>query len=134
MSAEHGKPLPWATVSAAIDSALRGRLLERTPDSGHWPCGWPEAADVRLRVPVGPPPPPPPTPQRPYAEAELQPSELQDLVDGLPDILKAGAGLDLRFKVRLDVGQDIKPDDQRLLELNEAIGKAVGKLRISSQT
>ncbi len=32
-----------------------------------------------------------------YAEAALEPAGLQDLVDGLGDILKADAGLDLRL-------------------------------------
>lgn len=32
------------------------------------------------------------------AEAELQPSELQDTVAGLGDLVKAGAGLNLRMR------------------------------------
>ena len=40
LSAKLGKPLPWATVRAAIDGACRGRLLERTEDSGPWPCDY----------------------------------------------------------------------------------------------
>src|SRR5437867_2125005 len=33
-----GKMLPWITVQRAIDGAYRARFLERTPDSGSWPC------------------------------------------------------------------------------------------------
>jgi hypothetical protein len=34
LSAAQGKQLPWAVVAAAIDGAVRGRLLERAADSG----------------------------------------------------------------------------------------------------
>ena len=44
-----GKPLPWATVRAAIDGACQGRLLERTEDSGPWPCDYAGAAKVKLK-------------------------------------------------------------------------------------
>ncbi len=58
LSASHGQQLPWPTVAAAIDNALRGRFVERTEDSGPWPCEWPGAAGVRLRVPKEASPPP----------------------------------------------------------------------------
>ncbi len=39
LSTKVGKMLPWITVREAIDGAFRSRLIERTDDSGGWPCG-----------------------------------------------------------------------------------------------
>ena len=49
LSVKAGKPLPWATVRAAIDGACQGRYLERTEDSGPWPCDYAGAAKVMLK-------------------------------------------------------------------------------------
>lgn len=127
LSADVGKTLPWTIVRSAIDAAIRGRLLELTPDSGPWPCEWPGSPLVRLRVPLGGPPPPPP-PSGYATEAELEPAELQDLVDGLADIIKAGAGLDLRFFLRLELGEGVQATPDQLAKLNEALRKACSKL------
>lgn len=130
LSATHGKQLPWPVVAAAIDGAIRGRLLERTEDSGSWPCDWPGAANVRLRIPKEAPPAPPPTPPsgQNYTEAHLEPGEIQDLADGLGEIVKAGAGLDLRFLLRIEVTYAAVPD--QIGRLNEALGKVSAKLRL----
>lgn len=40
--------LPWASVSEAIDGALRARLLERTLGSESWPCDYAGAQAVKL--------------------------------------------------------------------------------------
>ncbi len=103
--------------------------MERTPDSGPWPCDWAEATNVRLRVPTEAPPPP--LTRRHVAEAELEPVELQDLVDRLAEIIKAGAGLDLRFVLRLELGPDAQPSPERLARLNDALRKACSKLELS---
>ncbi len=49
LSAKAGKPLPWATVRTAIDGAFQGRLLERTLESGPWPCDVAGAGQVKLK-------------------------------------------------------------------------------------
>ncbi|MDI6858017.1 MAG: DUF499 domain-containing protein [Dehalococcoidia bacterium] len=131
LSVVAGKTLPWTIVRSAIDAAIRGRLLERTPDSGPWPCDWPEATNVRLRVPEEAPPPS--FPRRHVAEAELEPAELQDLVDGLPEIVNAGAGLDLRFVLRLELGQRAEPSQEQLAKLNDALRKACAKLEFGKE-
>jgi len=38
LSVACGKNLPWTPVRAAIDAAIRARLLEFAADSGLWPC------------------------------------------------------------------------------------------------
>ncbi|MBI2912236.1 MAG: hypothetical protein HYY05_08835 [Chloroflexi bacterium] len=128
LSAAQGRPLPWPLVAAAVDGAMRGRLLERTADSGPWPCGWPGAAEVRLCLPTEAPPLPPP-PGRKYAEADLEAAELQDFVDGLSEVLKAGAGLDLKFVLRVELRGDAATPEQMAL-LNEALAKVSAKLRL----
>jgi hypothetical protein len=131
LSAAQGKQLPWPSVAAAIDGAIRGRLMERVEDSGPWPCDWPGAANVRLRIPKKAPPAPAPTPPpgQKYAEAHLEPGEIQDLADGLGEIVKAGAGLDLRFLLRIEVTDVAVPD--QIIRLNEALGKVSAKLRLN---
>ncbi len=127
LSVTVGKTLPWTTVRSAIDSAIRARYLERTPDSGPWPCEWSGSPLVRLSVPTEAPPPPPP-PRGFTTEAELEPAELQDLVDGLADIIKTGAGLNLRFFLRLELGDGVQPMAAQLMRLNEELKKACPKL------
>lgn len=77
--------------------------------------------------------PPPSVPRRHVAEAELEPVELQDLVDGLAEIVKAGAGLDLRFVLRLELGQGAEPSPEQLAKLNEALRKACEKLEFRKE-
>jgi len=125
LSVLQGKPLPWSIVRTAIDSAIRTRLVEVVAGSGPWPCDWSGATDVRLRVPEGTQPPPP----RDHAEAELEPAELQDLVDGLGDVLKAGAGLNLRFVLRLEVGSGVQAKTEQIARLNEILARICDKLR-----
>jgi hypothetical protein len=39
LSAKLGKPLPRATIRAALDGAIQARLVvERTADAGPYPC------------------------------------------------------------------------------------------------
>ena len=54
LSNKIGRTLPWATVREALDDVLRARLLERTPDSGPWPCKYIGAEALKLQVPREP--------------------------------------------------------------------------------
>src|SRR5205823_960861 len=94
LSVLNGMALPWPVVRDAIDGAIRARLLERTVDSGPWPCPLSGATAVKLRraenipVPVSPPPVVP-KPGTFTAEGELQSQELQELAEVVGDMLKA---------------------------------------------
>jgi hypothetical protein len=99
LSTNLGKPVPWATVRAAIDGACQGRLLERTEDSGPWPCDYAGSQQVKLRVP-------------PIiklldgvltATADLKPNEVQELADQIGDISNAAVGYELKVQVRIEV-------------------------------
>lgn len=54
LSVKGGKILPWKTVRDVITSALHARFLELTKDSQTWPCDFPSAEFVRLKMAAGP--------------------------------------------------------------------------------
>lgn len=107
LSNERGVTLPWILVRDAIDGAIRSKYLERTPDSGPWPCDVSGANLVKLRYPEAQPTPPP-QPPLPLgaraAQAELRPNQLQDLADALGTIRTKAVGYDLKFSVRVQLG------------------------------
>ncbi len=111
LSNRAGKTLPWLLVRRALDDAFKFNYLERALDSGPWPCEYPGAQSVKVRVPTAPPIiTPKPMPGVHVAEAELETYELQDLADALGDLGKAAAGYDLKFHVRIELGGD-PPDE-----------------------
>lgn len=123
LSLKEGKPLPWEIVQDAIEQALRRRLLERAPDSGPWPCDYADAQQVKLRVPSVPSPPPPVVEEDLWvAEAELEPYQIQDLADVIGEVVKAAAGYDLKFRVRIELGGDPMPGE-------DVAGKAIEILK-----
>ncbi|MCL6450268.1 MAG: hypothetical protein K6T75_03125 [Acetobacteraceae bacterium] len=117
LSKKAGKALPWATVREAIDGALRTGLLELAPESTGWPCEAGEAGALRLRLPSEPPPARP-KPQSLTAEAHLRVGQLQDLAENLPQIIKAAAGLNLKFHLRVELTADPWPTSQAVKSLN----------------
>jgi hypothetical protein len=127
LSTDAGRPLPWYTVRRAIEGAITGRFLEITPDSGPWPCDWSAAHGAHFQMPSAPPVQPPGEKPR-FATAELQPSELQDFVEAMPEIMKAGVGLELHYTLRLDLGKNAKPSEEQIKKLNEILNKTNQKL------
>jgi len=135
LSKRAGKILPWAIVQRALDGAFHAHLLERTLDSGPWPCDYAGAGSVRLRVPseAPPPPPPPPPPPKPgvfMAEAELTPAQMQDLGEVLPDLMTAAAGCGLKFRVRIEIGSAKTPDGETVAKMNQLLGDVPGGLKL----
>ena len=114
LSARAGQPLPWATVRAAIDAASQGRLLERTEDSGPWPCNFDGARQVKVRTPKSRPildiaglddkQPNPPAGVL-VASAYLNAGQIQDLAEQIGEIRKAAVGHDLKVMVRIEVAR-----------------------------
>jgi len=118
LSAKVGRPLPWTVVRRAIDDALKARWIEMAPESSAWPCDMAGAPKALLRVPKArgfEEPKPKERPSYPkgvrYAEAALEPLALQDFVEVLPDVLKAAAGVSLKFRLHIVIGdgQDLAP-------------------------
>lgn len=128
LSVTHGKTLPWSVVATAIDGAIRGRLLELTKDSGPWPCDWPGAGVLQLRVIQetvvtggGA------QPRRSF-EATMEPSELQDFVEHLGEVRKASVGLDVRFVLRIELADEDATPEQ-IAKLKEALDGVSQHLR-----
>ena len=118
---QEGNPLPWAVLRRAVDDAIASRWLETTPESGAWPCDVSSAGTVSLRPPAGFNPtsvtPTVPTGAAGYASsAVLDPAALQDLVDALPEIVKAAAGLPLEFRLDVKLGAGVKDVESSTLE------------------
>ena len=110
-----GKPLPWETIRTAIDGDCQGRYLERTEDSGPWPCDYSGAAKVLLKprstspaseVPAPAATPPPPPPGVLVASAYLKPGEIQDFADQIGEVGNTAVGYDLKVLVRIEVGSE----------------------------
>jgi len=133
LSKKAGINLPWATVREAIDGAIRARVVELALDSAPWPCEFAAAQNAKLRVlTASQEPPEPPFKLQPnvlIAEAELRPSEIQDLADRLSDLRKLAGNADLRFRLRLELDGDALPVGSdavaRLNELLAEISKAL---------
>jgi hypothetical protein len=132
LSRRAAKTLPWATVREAIDVALRIRILERSVDSGPWPCGFPGAQAVKLRVPTEapPPPPPPPPPGRLVAEADLRVHEIQNLGEQAAELMKLATGLNPTFRVRIEAGGVERPAAELVAKLNRILRDVSDRLEL----
>jgi hypothetical protein len=137
LSKKVGKTLPWATVREALDGAFRARLIERTPDSGPWPCDYAGAHTVKLQAPHEPereysqiPLPSQPVPGMLVAEAELRLNELQDLADSLATIRQAAVGFELKFRVRLELSGTSRPPDDVVAKINVLLQEISEKFQL----
>ena len=139
LSSVKGKTLPWITVRKVIDDALKVRLVERSEDSGPWPCEFSEAAKVTLRVPspdvplVEPPVPPTPpvAPGTLVARAQLRPDEIQNLSECMGDLIKATAGLDLKFDVRIELSGVGEIADETVHKVNDLLANVADGLQLA---
>ncbi len=134
LSEKLGKPLPWGTVRDAIEGALRARSLELAEGAEEkWPCEYEGAKAVKIRVPKERPPiTPPPKPVHPgvkMAEAALTTAQLQDLADVVGDIVKASAGHELHFRLKMELAGD--PPEEVVVKLNELLKKLSDDLQLT---
>ncbi|MBL0059014.1 MAG: ATP-binding protein [Elusimicrobia bacterium] len=128
LSVKMGKTLPWKTVRDVISGALQARFLELDAGSQAWPCDFPSAQFVKIKVATagvkggtgGTGGEDGSTPKMLVAEAELEPSQVQDLGDIIPKLLdvKNKSNLPLRFQVRIELG------DGKTMPSAEAVQKA----------
>ena len=130
LSVQVGAPLPWTILRQAIDDTLSARWLALAPDSGPWPCEAASAAAVTLEEPArGAEDRPVPKGTRTGA-ADLEPNELQDLVDALPEVIKAAAGVPLRFHVRVTLGDGGDVPAESVTSLNALLEGVKPDLRL----
>lgn len=130
LSKKVGKTLPWLTIREAIDGALKARFLELSDDSSPWPSDFSGASTVKLRIPTeGPIEKPKPKPGALVAEAYLEPSQIQDLADQIPEITKVAAGQDLKYHVRIEFRAE-ENKDEIAKQINELLKEVSDKLHL----
>jgi len=124
LSAKAGKPLPWLWVRNALEEGFRLGLIERTLDSGAWPCDLGGAGAVKIRARKGEAKE---IPLAGYgakvASAELKIAEIQDLAEQIGQLREATAGLPLRIKVTVELGDAGKVDQAVLDKVNAVLGQ-----------
>lgn len=134
LSAKAGVPLPWSIVRDAIDGAFRTRLLERSIDSNAWPCDFGSAGAVKIKVPsAAHTPTPTQAPKLPgvfMAEADLRPNQIQDLADQLGELTKATVGLELKFKLRIEIGGKSRAADGVVKGVNAILSEISPELAL----
>ena len=132
LSQKAGKTLPWKTVKDVIGASLNARFTQLGDGSAPWPCDLPAAQTLKLKIaPTGGGPggggfggttgggTPPPTIR--VAEADFEPSQIQDLGDLIPALLelKAKCKVPMKFRVRLELGDGrTAPSDAVIKEVN----------------
>lgn len=138
ISQKSGLALPWKTVKDVITAALNARFLELDKASGTWPCDFPAAQTVVLK----------PAEagsgggggggggggdhKQPVAKAMLEPSEVQDLGDVIPQLLELKTKIKVPFTISviIELGDtENKPSDSAIQEFNIILGTIKEDLR-----
>lgn len=133
LSKKAGKALPWITVREALDAAFRARLLDRAPGGADWPCDYSRASVVSIAMPqagAAPAPQAPASDTRTGTAVALKPNQLQDFVDVLPEILKATAGLDVSFRMSVEIKGKERPPDKTVATINKLLESVDQNLRV----
>lgn len=72
-----------------------------------------------------------PKPKGAYtSSAALEPAALQDLVEALPDIVNAAAGISLRFQLQISLGGGESLASSKVEEINTLLGSVNPELRV----
>jgi hypothetical protein len=136
LSQKIGQTLPWKTVRDVVTASLNARFTQLDPKSGKWPCEYPSAQGIKLKVAdvsgsggindfgsgfggIE-------TSSNIFvARGELKPSEIQDLGDIMPKLLetKNKANIPLTFRVQIELGDgQTQPDDETVQSMNVLLG------------
>jgi hypothetical protein len=131
LSQKFGHTMPWKTVKDVITASLNARFTELDGTSGDWPCDYPAAQSIKLKVSSAPTGRPgvggigPVVPSKCLvAQAELEPSEIQDLADIIPSLLelKARFNTPLKFRVQIELGDGKqRPSEESANEMNKLL-------------
>jgi hypothetical protein len=131
LSQKSGQTLPWKTVQDVIAAALNARFAQLDPTSGTWPCDYPAAQSIKLKVGTSDYSADPGVggveiheTNAKWAESELDASEIQNLGDVIQKLLdiRSKSGYPITFKVRIEIGDaDNIPDDATIAEINQIL-------------
>lgn len=120
LSNKCGQILPWKTVKDVIDASLRARFTELLPSSAEWPCDYPGAQMVRLKLAEAPPKPGigEPSPNVLRARTSLEAAQIQDLAELIPQLteISARANTEMRFQVVIELGDGKTPPAEKTVE------------------
>ena len=137
LSAQRGKPLPWAVVRSAIDSGINSRWIELAPDSQPWPCDFANAQYVVVQAATRPGISDDPTGRygekrlgTVTAEATLEANGVQDLADKMPGITMASVGHQLRFNIQIELGGENPPDASVVETINSLLADVSEDLKL----
>lgn len=137
LSNRRGTNLPWSVVQAGIESGIRSRWIELSPDSGPWPSGFAGAQFVKIQTPPknlsddrgtygG---------QKPLgtvtAEASLEASGIQDLAEQIPALSLAAVGSNLTFNIRVELSGASPPDADTVAAVNALLARVSDNLRLA---
>ncbi len=105
LSRERGEAVPWRLVRNGMREAVRSRWLETVGGIGVVD-DFDQAGQWRLKVPAGTAPAPAPAPEPQVSNLELDASELQNLAEEVPKLLRIAAGYGLSFHVGVALSDD----------------------------
>jgi hypothetical protein len=133
LSQKVGKVLPWKTVRDVINESLRARFTELVDGLDKWPCEYHAAQSVRVKVAAtggggrggggggaG-------SRKVLVASASLEPSQIQDLSDLMPQLLaiKAKTKVPIQFRIEVELGDGQKAPPK---EVTVEIGKLLAEI------
>jgi len=131
LSQRIGHTMPWKTVKDVITASINARFTELDGTSGDWPCDYPAAQSIKLRIAAAPDGRRggggigPATPSKCLvAQSDLEPSEVQDLGEIVPRFLelKARFNTPLKFRVQIELGDGKeKPAEESVKEFNKLL-------------
>ncbi len=140
LSLKAGKNLPWKTVRDAITAALQARFIQIAEEaSSAWPCDFPAAHLAKFNVTTGIPGVVADAGQGQYlrnvliASTDLEPSQVQDLGEVMPDLLKikAKTKTPVRFHVDIEMGNGKTPPSKEATnEFNKVLKKVKGDFQL----
>lgn len=125
LSQKRGEPVPWGLLREGIDNAVVSRWLEVT--EGSTTVGAEHAGSLTLGRPKDTPEPEP-QPEPRAAQVLLEPDHLQDLAERLPELLSAGAGWGLQFRVGVVLGEDAP--EEACEALNDVLKQVSERLKV----
>jgi hypothetical protein len=140
LSLKAGRNLPWRTIKDVISGALHARFLEIAEEPSPWPCEFPSAQLAKFKVTGGIPKEDGDRAEKGRgptkflaAIAELQPSEIQDLGEVMPELLKIKAkrNTPIRFRITIELGDgENSPSQEVAKELNAILKKIKEELQL----
>lgn len=135
LSNKYGKPLPWKIVQTAMDGGFQAHYLERTIDSKSWPCDFGDAQWIKVRVPQGVTPPSVDTGYsitsqggKRVAEANMQPSQIQDLAEIMGQIISIVGEHEIKFIIKIEADKNIP--EESLSKLNELLAEVNNMIKL----